>query len=182
MWYTGKHKIHIGSVRQTDKLEFVGELGIDSLRRGRVSRPFAQQPIYRFAPPFWEIFPLAAGGETPPLRPYKLEFDRLSNSRSLRASAHPGVAIPRIDVPLLVDKFQKTSQKNGLYDDKLPGIRWRFPHQFENWFGMTRSDDAPNSNFSPLRLVNRNNCVIMMSAALLIFGPAAGIFYWERIP
>ena len=39
-----------------------------------VSRPFAQQPIYRFAPPFWEIFPLAAGGETPPLRPYKFQF------------------------------------------------------------------------------------------------------------
>ena len=56
------------------KLEFVRERDIDSLRRGRVSRPFAQQPIYRFAPPFWEIFPLAAGGETPPLRPYKLEF------------------------------------------------------------------------------------------------------------
>ena len=124
-------------------MEFVGELGIDSLRRGRVSRPFAQQPIYRFAQPFWEIFPLAAGGETPPLRPYKLEFDGLSNSRSLRASDHTGVAIPRIDVPLLVDKFQKTSQKNGLYDDRLPGIRWRFPHQRARWFGMTCSDGAP---------------------------------------
>ena len=64
----------IGLPQQNDKLEFVGELGIDSLRRGRVSRPFAQQPIYRFAQPFWEIFPLAAGGETPPLRPYKLKF------------------------------------------------------------------------------------------------------------
>ena len=84
MWYTGKHKIHIGSVRQTDKLEFVGELGIDSLRRGRVSRTFAQQPIYRFAPPFWVIFPLAAGGETPPLRPYKLEFVRERDIDSLR--------------------------------------------------------------------------------------------------
>ena len=31
--------------------------------------------IYRFAQPFWEIFPLAAGGETPPLRPYKFQFN-----------------------------------------------------------------------------------------------------------
>ena len=31
----------IGFTQQTDKLEFVGELGVDSLRRGRVSRPFA---------------------------------------------------------------------------------------------------------------------------------------------
>ena len=55
----------------------------------------------------------------------------------------PGVAIPRIDVPLLVDKFQKTSQKNGLYDDRLPEIRWGFPHQCARWFGMTCSDGAP---------------------------------------
>ena len=99
----------IGFTQLPDKVEFVGELGIDSLRRGRVSRPFAQQPIYRFAQPFWVIFPLAAGGETPPLRPYKLEFDGLSNSRSLRASDHTGVAIPRIDVPLLMDEFRKTA-------------------------------------------------------------------------
>ena len=64
----------IGFTQQAYKLEFVRERDIDSLRRGRVSRPFAQRPIYRFAQPFWEIFPLAAGGETPPLRPYKLEF------------------------------------------------------------------------------------------------------------
>ena len=67
----------------------------------------------------------------------------LANSRSLRASVHTGVAIPRLDVPLLVDKFRKTVQKDGLYDDGLPIIRWRFPHQSADWFGMTRSDDAP---------------------------------------
>ena len=39
----------------------------------------------------------------------KLEFDELSNSRSLRASSQTGVAIPRIDVPLLMDKFRKTA-------------------------------------------------------------------------
>ena len=31
--------------------------------------------------------------------------------------AHTGVAIPRLDAPLLVDEFQKSVQKNGLYDD-----------------------------------------------------------------
>lgn len=31
--------------------------------------------------------------------------------------AHIGVAIPRLDAPLLVDEFQKSVQKNGLYDD-----------------------------------------------------------------
>ena len=60
--------------QQAYKLEFVRERDIDSLRRGRVFRPFAQRPIYRFAQPYGEIFPLAAGGETPPLRPYKLKF------------------------------------------------------------------------------------------------------------
>ena len=43
--------------------------GLSALhRRGRVSRPFAWLPGYRFAHPFGEDFPLAAGGETPPLR------------------------------------------------------------------------------------------------------------------
>ena len=28
-------------------------------------------------------------------------------------------------------------QKSGMYDDRLPGIRWRFPHQCAHWFGMT---------------------------------------------
>ena len=71
----------------------------------------------------------------------KLEFDGLtgavSNFLSLRASAHTGVAIPRIDVPPLVEEFQKTAQKNGLYDDRMPEIRRRFPHQSADWFGMT---------------------------------------------
>ena len=53
-----------------------------------------------------------------------------------------GVAIPRIEVPLLVEEFQKTAQKNGLYDDRLPEIRWRFPHQSADWFGMTMLFDA----------------------------------------
>ena len=35
-------------------------------------------------------------------------------------------------------KFREIVQKNSLYDDGLPGIRWRFPHQSEDWFGMTR--------------------------------------------
>ena len=72
----------------------------------------------------------------------KLEFVGLSNSRSLRASAHTGVAIPRIDVPPLVEEFQKTAQKNGLYDDRMPEIRRRFPHQSADWFGMTVLFDA----------------------------------------
>ena len=33
-------------------------------------------------------------------------------------------------------------------DDRWSQKRWRFPHQSEDWFGMTRSDDAPNSNLS----------------------------------
>ena len=65
-----------GLLRKTTNREFGGELGIDSLRRGRVSRPFAERPIYRFAQPFWEIFRPAAGGETPPLRPYKFGVHR----------------------------------------------------------------------------------------------------------
>ena len=56
-----------------------------------------------------------------------------------------GVAISSLEVPLLVDKFRETAEKNGLYDDKSHGIRWRFPHQFANWFGMTTLFDAPAS-------------------------------------
>ena len=47
------------------------------------------------------------------------------------------MAIHRIDVPPLVEEFQKTAQKNGLYDDRMPEIRRRFPHQSADWFGMT---------------------------------------------
>ena len=54
----------------------------------------------------------------------------------------PGVAIPRIDALLLVDKFRKTVQKNGLYDDRQLEIRRRFPHQCAHWFGMTVFFDA----------------------------------------
>ena len=67
------------------------------------------------------------------------------NSRSLRTSPQTGVAIPRIEAPFL-DNIQADSGKrvkgNVLYDDKIPGIRWRFPHQFANWFGMTVLFDA----------------------------------------
>ena len=47
------------------------------------------------------------------------EFPVIANPNfwSLRASAHTGVAIPRLEVLLFVDEFQKTVQKNGLYDD-----------------------------------------------------------------
>ena len=55
----------------------------------------------------------------------------------------PGVAISWIGVQFLVDECQKTVQKNGLYDDGLPEIRWRFPHQSEDWFGMTVLFDTP---------------------------------------
>ena len=48
-----------------------------------------------------------------------------------------GVAISWLEVQFLVDKFRKTVQKNALYDDRLPEIRWRFPHQRARWFGMT---------------------------------------------
>ena len=45
----------------------------------------------------------------------KLEFvvltGEVSNFLSLRASAHTGVAIPRIDAPLLVEEFRETVQK-----------------------------------------------------------------------
>ena len=61
----------------------------------------------------------------------RLEF---GDYRSLRTSPQTGVAISRIEVSLLVEKFRKTVQKNGLYDDRLPEIRWRFPHQCEHWF------------------------------------------------
>ena len=76
------------------------------------------------------------------IRAINWEFVGLSNFQSLRASAHTGVAIPRIDVPPLVEELQKTAQKNGLYDDRLPEIRWRFPHQSADWFGMTVFFDA----------------------------------------
>ena len=76
----------------------------------------------------------------------KLEFGgptgTVSSFLSLRASAHTGVAIPRIDVPPLVEEFQKTAQKNGLYDDMQPEIRWRLPHQRARWFAMTVLFDA----------------------------------------
>ena len=59
---------------------------------------------------------------------------------SFHTSPQTGVAIPRIGVPFL-DNIQvdsgKQHKKNGMYDDGLSGIRWRFPHQFANWFGMT---------------------------------------------
>ena len=54
-----------------------------------------------------------------------------------------GVAISRIEAPFLVDKFRKTVRKNGLYDDKIPESRWRFPHQSADWFGMTTLFEAP---------------------------------------
>ena len=41
----------------------------------------------------------------------KVEFVVLSNSRSLRASDHTGVAISWIGVQFLVDEFRKTAQK-----------------------------------------------------------------------
>ena len=73
----------------------------------------------------------------------------LTNSLSLRASAHTGVAISRLGVQFLVDEFRKMAQKKGrLYDDGLPGIRWRLPHQRARWFAMTRSNGPTNSNFS----------------------------------
>ena len=81
-------------------------------------------------------------------RPYKTErpvtcqcirpFDNSRIPGHCEPVRFPGVAISWINVLLLMDEFQKTVQKNGLYDDRLPGIRGRFPHQFENWFGMTR--------------------------------------------
>ena len=53
----------------------------------------------------------------------KLEFSEFlvianPNSRSLRASAHTGVAISRIEAQFLMDEFRETVQKNGLYDDR----------------------------------------------------------------
>ena len=48
----------------------------------------------------------------------------------------------RLPYAPLVEEFQKTAQKNGLYDDRLPEIRWRFPHQCAHWFGMTVFFDA----------------------------------------
>ena len=51
-----------------------------------------------------------------------------------------GVAISRIDASLFDDRQPdsgKRYKKNRLYDDGLPGIRWRFPHQCAHWFGMT---------------------------------------------
>ena len=76
----------------------------------------------------------------------KLEFDGLSNSRSLRTSPQTGVAIPRIEVPLFVDRHRKSAGWSSLHDDGFPESRWRFPHQSADWFGMTRSDGPLNSN------------------------------------
>ena len=70
----------------------------------------------------------------------KMEFGGLPTSLSLRASAHTGVAISRIEVLFLDNtqvNFGKWNKKNGLYDDKLPEIRWRFPRQCAHWLGMT---------------------------------------------
>ena len=78
--------------RQFDKLGFVGELGIDSLRRGRVSRP----------PEFRDLY--GAERETRPLRcfygwPAKFPIYQFMLSRS--APVHPlfqgGGAEGRID-------------------------------------------------------------------------------------
>ena len=74
------------------------------------------------------------------------KFEKYPKPGDCHTSVRTGVAIPRLDVPLLVDKFRKTVQKNGLYDDGLPIIRWRFPHQCAHWFGMTCSDGPTNSN------------------------------------
>ena len=48
----------------------------------------------------------------------KMEFGGLPTSLSLRASAHTGVAISRIEAQFLMDEFRETVQKNGLYDDR----------------------------------------------------------------
>ena len=39
----------------------------------------------------------------------------------------------------------KKNKKNGLYDGRLPGIRWRFPRKPARWFGMTMLFDALTS-------------------------------------
>ena len=91
------------------------------------------------------------------------QIGNLSNFRSLRTRisshcdkvAHTGVAISRIEVPFF-DNTKADSvkwyKKNGLYDDRIPRIRWRFPHQCEHWFGMTVLFDtllsSTNSNLS----------------------------------
>ena len=46
-----------------------------------------------------------------------------------------------------MDEFWEMAQKDRLYDNRSSGIRWRFPHRCAHWFGMTRSDDASNSQF-----------------------------------
>ena len=50
-------------------------------------------------------------------------------------------------------RFRIIVQKNSLYDDGLPEIRWRFPHQSEDWFGMTGSDGPLNSNLQYHRTI-----------------------------
>ncbi len=57
----------------------------------------------------------------------------------LRGTFPPGegIGLPNFRLQFLVEEFRKTAGENSLYDDGLFGIRWRFPHQFENWFGMT---------------------------------------------
>ena len=101
----------------------------------------------------------------------------LANSVSLRASAHTGVAISRIEVPFF-DNTQADSvkryKKNSLYDDGLPGIRWRLPHQRARWFAMTRSDGTTNSQFHDQLMKSDNqNCQFLRQHRIMGQGDSA---------
>ena len=102
------------------------------------------------------------------------EFSGPPNSRSLRASAHTGVAISRIEAQFLVDEFRETAGENSLYDDRLPGIRWRFPHQCAHWFGMTRSNGPSNSNLS-------HCCVYPISFFIKTTTGKSGGYFYKRV-
>ena len=140
----------IGFNKLIVKLEFVRERDIDSLRRGRVSRPFAQQPIYRFAPPFWEIFPLAAGGETPPLRPYKLEFVEVNARPEQHCHSEPVRTLvwesPSNSGQLIVIQTVVFVPFSGILPREVVCLTGGLPHQFANWLAMT--GNSSNSNLS----------------------------------
>ena len=123
--YNVKNIMHISFSQQTDKLEFARRAGGQDVRNICV----VVSALHR-----------------------SVSFRGAVAGRRLPGHCEPvllsGVAISRIEVPFFDNTWSDSGKwyKNSLYDDGLPEIRWRFPHQSEDWFGMTCSDDASNSN------------------------------------
>ena len=67
----------------------------------------------------------------------KLEFGELPVIASQSADWRGNLPDRSTISQSFTGRFREIVQKNSLYDDGLPGIRWRFPHQCAHWFGMT---------------------------------------------